>query len=209
MQFQKTVRTEFKPTQNLQGISKHQIDDHFDVKYAGYVNCFNSIEGKRNETKQIAGNPNFSEWRSLKLEQERCQNAIAYHEAYFQCLGGNGQPTGTIQNWINEDYGSFDRFKEEFMATGSSARGWCVLNFSLNDGRLYITLSDEHMIGLVNAIPVFVMDMYEHAYYIDYNSNAKQYIQAFMTNAKFDFANKCITEFGLDNLRKKLLAATH
>lgn len=207
MHYQKQVRTEFKPTQTIQGISKQQIDDHFDIKYAGYVTCFNNLENKREQT-QTTGNPNFSDWREMMLERERCQNAITLHEAYFQCLGGNGQPTGTIQTWINEDFGGFDRFKEEFTATGSSARGWCVLNFNLNDGHLYITLSDEHMIGSWNSIPLFVLDMYEHAYYIDYNANSKQYIQAFMNVAKFDFANRCITEYGLEGLRKKLFAAS-
>ncbi|HEY9765785.1 MAG TPA: Fe-Mn family superoxide dismutase, partial [Chroococcales cyanobacterium] len=188
---QKNVRTEIKPSKPLQGISKHQIDDHFDVKYAGYVNCFNQIEEKKQDA-QPSGGPNFSEWREMMLEQERCFNAITLHEGYFQCLGGNGQPSGTIQNWLDEDFGSFDRWKERFTATGASARGWCVLAFSLSDGRLYNVLCDEHMIGLWNSVPLVILDMYEHAYYIDYNSNSKQYIQAYQNNLSFDFANRCI-----------------
>lgn len=201
----KQVRTEFKPTQSLQGISKHQIDDHFDVKYAGYVTCFNTIEERRENT-QAAGGPNFNDWRSLALEQERCHNAIMLHEGYFQCLGGNGQATGTIAKWIEEEWGSFDRWKEAFAATGSSARGWCVLNFNLLDGRLYNTLADEHSIGLWNSIPLVIMDMYEHAYYIDYNANSKQYVQAFMTNLSFDYANRLIETYNLTGIRQKVMA---
>lgn len=201
----KQVRTECKPTQSLQGISKHQIDDHFDVKYAGYVTCFNTIEERRANT-QATGGPNFSDWRSLALEQERCQNAIMLHEGYFQCLGGNGQATGTIAKWIEEEWGSFDRWKEAFTATGSSARGWCVLNFNLLDGRLTNTLADEHSIGLWNSIPLVIMDMYEHAYYIDYNANSKQYVQAFMTNLSFDYANRMIETYNLAGIRQKVMA---
>ena len=126
-------------------------------------------------------------------------NGMKLHEVYFGHLGGNGEPMGELVKMIERDFGDLEKWKEEMVATGLSARGWAILAFDFKDNRLHVYGSDAQNVGAVwGAIPIIGMDVYEHAYFMDYGVNRKDYVNAFFKNLDWGFANKIVKEFGLD-----------
>lgn len=171
------------------GLSEKALAIHHDKLYVGYVN-------KRNELDELfptidltkATNATYSAWRAAKLEETFAQNGIVLHESYFSTLAGQGgDPTGPLADKIIADFGSIQRWKEEFMACGFSARGWVVLAYDFRDGKLHNYLCDAHNHGGIwGAMPLLVLDVYEHAYFIDYGSDRKSYLEAYMSQINWD-----------------------
>lgn len=165
------------------GLSEKAMTIHHDKLYVGYVN-------KRNELEQLfpsvdlsqATNATYSVWREAKLEETFAANGVVLHEHYFASIAGaGGVPTGALADKITTDFGSIERWQQEFMASGFSSRGWVVLAWDLNTGKLHNYLCDGHHLGGVwGAIPLLVLDVYEHAYFIDFGSDRKSYLEYFM-----------------------------
>ena len=111
-------------------------------------------------------------------------NAIILHEAYFDILGENGkEPSGRIADAIVKYYGSFENWMKHFTSLGLAARGWVVLAYDFNEGRLRNYIADAHnLYGIWGAAPIIVLDVYEHAYFIDFGSDRPAYIKAFWDN---------------------------
>jgi len=175
----------------LLGISEKTISIHHDKLYDGYVKKWQEIQGKLRNADKLAANATFSDLRELKLEEGFAANAVLLHEAYFDILGGNGEPKGEIVNIIVRDFGSFGAWQEEFKALGLCSRGWVILAYDFNDGKLHNYLADIHnQGGIWGTAPVLVLDVYEHAYFIDYGSDRKSYIEAFFKNLNWDAINK-------------------
>ncbi len=135
-------------------------------------------------------NATFSDLRELKLEEGFAADAVLLHEAYFDVLGGNGNPKGEILKRISEDFGSFENWQEGFKALGLCSRGWVILAFDFNDGKLRNYIADVHNQGGIWGIsPILVLDVYEHAYFIDYGSDRKSYIEVFFQNLNWQAIN--------------------
>jgi len=195
---------ELKPTKELAGISKKQIEQHHDVLYRGYVNKLNEIESKLPADLPAEANATYSLIRELKREEVFATQAIRLHEGYFQNLGGDGAPKGVILDLIKEDLGSYEKWEEEFRALGIAARGWVVLAFDWADKKLRNYLSDIHSDGVWSASPLLILDVYEHAYFIDYGTGRKAYIEAFMKNVNWDVVNQRVKDLNvLEHRRKK------
>lgn len=175
------------------GLSEKALSIHHDKLYVGYVN-------KRNELDQLfpsidlnqATNATYSIWREAKLEETFVANGIVLHEQYFQSLAGpGGLPTGSVAEKIAADFGSVERWQQEFFACGLSARGWVVLAWDLNTGKLHNYLCDGHHLGGVwGAIPLLVLDVYEHAYFIDFGSDRKAYLESYMRQINWAYVQK-------------------
>lgn len=179
----------------LKGISDRQIQEHRDVLYAGYVNKLNEIETKQKAVAKT-GNGIHSDFRELKLEEAFAVNGVFLHEAYFENLDGKGSKcSGAILKLIERDFGSYDTWKEDFGAAATSARGWVVLSLNLLDGRLHNYLCDRHDLGGIWwCLPLLVLDVYEHAYMIDYGVKRADYIKAFFENISWTAVNKRIDD---------------
>lgn len=168
---------------SLNGISERQLSEHYDVLYAGYVKKVGEIREKLGNISKENVNPTYSDYRELKLEETFSLNGVKLHELYFENLGGDGEVSGGILTKIEQDFGSFENWHEDFMAAGMGARGWVVLALDPIDGQLRNFLSDFHSHGCVwGTKPILVLDVYEHAYFIDYGTNRKGYLEAFMKN---------------------------
>ncbi len=195
-----------KPTKytSLEGLSEKQISQHHDVLYAGYVKKTNEIRKALETVDKSTTNATFSQLRELKVEETFALNGVRLHEFYFDGLGGKApEPDGTIAKWIAEDFGSFAAWAEEFKAEGIASRGWVVLAMDLEEGRLHNFVCDLHnQGGIWGAVPVLVLDVYEHAYFIDYATNRKSYIEAYMKNIKWEESNDVIARFKLEQFRK-------
>jgi Fe-Mn family superoxide dismutase len=122
-------------------------------------------------------------------------DGVILHELYFENLGGpGGVPKGDILRQIEKDFGSYKAWLEDFTATGISARGWAVLVYDRRGGRLFNYLLDAHDHGVIqNTEAILVLDVYEHAYFIDYGTRKADYIRAFMQNVDWAVAEKRLT----------------
>ena len=176
----------------LNGISEKTITIHRDKLYEGYVKKWQEIQEKLKTVDRSSANATFSDLRELKLEESFAANAILLHEAYFDILGNEGAALeGKIIEHIKKDFGSFENWQEEFKALGLSARGWVILVYDFNDGKLHNYLCDVHNQGGVwGAAPILVLDVYEHAYFIDYGSDRKTYVEDFFSNLNWGKINK-------------------
>ncbi|PIN79713.1 superoxide dismutase [Candidatus Woesearchaeota archaeon CG10_big_fil_rev_8_21_14_0_10_34_8] len=175
----------------LKGISDKQIQAHRDKLYAGYVNKMNAIQIKLQECRDKGeGAP-----RDLKVEEPFAVNGTFLHEGYFENLGKGVECSGKIKELIERDFGSFDVWKKEFVSTATASRGWVVLAINLLDGRLHNYLCDRHDVGGVWwSLPMVVLDVYEHAYMIDYGVDRASYIDAFFKNLDWNAVNKRIEQ---------------
>jgi Fe-Mn family superoxide dismutase len=189
----------------LNGLSSTQLKEHHDVLYAGYVKKLNEIRAKLAAADKSEANASYSLYGELKREETFTANGIRLHEAYFDNMGGDGIPDGAIQAMINEDFGSLDAWKEDITAAGIAARGWVITAFDLTDGHVYNYLCDTHNLGCIwNCVPLIVLDVYEHAYFIDYATARKKYIEVFLQNLDFTIANEAIARNNLIRLRTRV-----
>lgn len=182
------MKHETKPLKykSLPGLSEKQLKEHHDVLYAGYVNKLNEIEEKLEKADKTSANATFSDFRELKKEEVFSTNAIYLHEGYFDNLNndtGKIKPSSELAKLIERDFDSYEKWETDFRACGMVARGWVVLAYNLDDNKLHNYTSDVHDVGGVwSSIPILVLDVYEHAYFIDYQTGRKNYLETFMKN---------------------------
>jgi Fe-Mn family superoxide dismutase len=183
----------------LKGILDRTMQNHHDKLYVGYVNKKNEIENRLEELgREIVkdgaseGNPTYSELRALKEGETYALNGVYLHEWYFDMLGGDGKRESApeLVDALTESYGSVEGFIKYFSECAMSARGWSVLAWDTREQRLWIYNCDAHNQGGVwGALPVIVLDVYEHAYFMDHGADRKAYLQAFWTNFNWSAAN--------------------
>ncbi|WKZ33379.1 MAG: superoxide dismutase [Thermodesulfobacteriota bacterium] len=188
-----------------EGLSEAQISNHRDILYVGYINKLNEIEDKQKKADLGTANQVFSDWRALKIEETFAYNAVVLHELYFENLmGKGGKPSGKLSDLIAREWGSFEKWTEEFKACGMSCRGWVVTALSLYDGKLHNYCLDAHNEKVpMNVVPVLVMDVYEHAYFMDYGAKRAPYIDAFMKNINWNVCQKRLDRVDLDQVQKE------
>jgi len=186
-----------KITEDRAGLSLKMIQEHFKL-YEGYVKKTNEIQSKINAADKSEANGVYSPIGELKRQETFAVNGMKLHEVYFGHLSGDGVPKGELVGMIEKDFGSMDAWKLDMVATAISARGWAILAFDFRDNSLHNYGADAHNVGAVwGAIPIIVLDVYEHAYFMDYGVNRKDYLDAFFKNLDWDFANAIIAEHKL------------
>lgn len=191
------------PYTQLEGLSERQLKEHHDVLYGGYVKKWNEIQEKLKSTDRSAANATYSEFGELKREETFALNGIKLHEGYFDNMkAGGNEPSGIIKEWIEKDFGSYGEWQNDFKALGLAARGWAILAFDLDEGRLYNYLCDSHNQGGVwNSAGLMIMDVYEHAYFLDFATGRKAYIEVFFKNINWEFVNTLVEKYKLQQFR--------
>lgn len=177
---------------DLIGISKKTLEIHHGKLYAGYVNKRNAIEEKLKMADKAQANAAYSEFGELKRQETFAADAMILHERYFKNLGGNGDVSsgGKLIEQIAKDFGSYGNWEAEFKAAGLASRGWVVLAYDFNDSCLRNYSCDTHNIGGIwGSAPLVVLDVYEHAYFIDYGSDRKKYIDDYFKNLNWEEAD--------------------
>ncbi|MBI2670812.1 superoxide dismutase, partial [Candidatus Woesearchaeota archaeon] len=114
-------------------------------------------------------------------------------EIYWDMLGGDGKVSDKLHivKQLVKDFGSFEKWKEDFIACGKIALGWAVLAFDPSDGKLHNYTGDSHNQGGVwGCIPLITLDVFEHAYYFDNGPDRAKYINAYIDNIKWDNIEK-------------------
>lgn len=170
------------------GISAKTLAIHHDKLYAGYVKKSDEIGEKLvalRTSGQYEGNATYSELRALKDAETFAVNGVYLHEWYFDVLGGDGvvDKAPELSKALAEKWGSVEEGLKYFSACAMAARGWSVLAWDTKAGALKHYNGDAHNQGGVwGCLPVIVLDVYEHAYFIDFGSDRKAYIEAFWKN---------------------------
>lgn len=179
---------------DLDGISKKTIEIHHDKLYVGYVNKSNEIAEKLSaisKQDKIEGNATYSELRALKDAETFANNGVYLHEDYFDSLGGDGKldVDSALSKALVEKWGSVEQFIKYFSACAMCSRGWTILAWDTRQKKLRIFNGDVHNQGGVwGALPILALDVYEHAYFIDFGSDRKSYIESYFKNLNWKFA---------------------
>lgn len=199
-----TIPYESKKFENLvdlSEISEKTTVIHRDKLYAGYVAKMNEVRERLSEfakgQNEMTGNQSFSDLRSLRTAETFTTNGVYLHEHYFNVLGGDGSvPDNELVKAIIEKWGSFDSFKKYVTESAMAVRGWVVLCWDARKGRLKVYGGDSHDVGAVwGCLLIFALDVYEHAYMMDFGADRKAYIEAFWKNMDWNKANKLFVKW--------------
>ena len=165
----------------LNGLSQRLIESHYENNYGGALRRLNAITEKL-ESLDFAATPGYV-LSGLKRDELIALNSTLLHELYFASLGGEGRDPKPFADVLARDFGSLDRWKSEFVAMGNAlagGSGWVLLVYVPRDRRLINQYAADHSQTLAGGIPILALDMYEHAYHIDFGANAVAYVDAFM-----------------------------
>ena len=172
----------FKPPR-LNGLSERLLASPYENNYGGAVRRLNAIEARLAQLDWSTAL--VFEINGLKREELIAANSMILHEVYFDGLGGTGEPAGEIAAALERDFGSVARWQAEFTAMGKAlagGSGWVLLTWSERHGRLVNEWAADHTHCLAGGRPVLALDMYEHAYHLDFGAKAAAYVEAFMQN---------------------------
>ena len=195
--FEEIAAIELKPSlYELDGISRETIEAHYKL-YQGYVAKRNEILEKLGEIDLSAANQVYSEVRALKVDLSFAIGGIKNHEVYFEHLGGDGgAATGAIAGLIEAGFGSFDAWKADLKATGMAGRGWAWAAYDWDEGRLVNYIGDaQNTFPIWNATPLVALDVYEHAYFLDYQTDRASYIDAFFDNLDWSTIDDWVSKY--------------
>lgn len=167
----------------LKGLSEKLIVSHYENNYGGAVKRLNAVSTQLAEL-AYASAPVFVV-NGLKREELIAANSMILHELYFDNLGGEEQPDNMVKSALALSFGTFEKWMGEFIAMGKAlggGSGWVLLTWSARDRRLINQWAADHTHALAGGTPILALDMYEHAYHMDYGAKAAAYVDAFMQN---------------------------
>jgi superoxide dismutase, Fe-Mn family len=185
----KVVPLAFNPAK-LPGLSEKLLTSHHQNNYGGAVKNLNAVELELDKINKDT--PGF-QVSALRERELTYANSVYLHEAYFENLGGNGKASGEFSKALDKQFGSAARWEELVRATAMSlggGSGWVVIALSARTNDLRIVGSGGHSQALAAGTPIFVLDMYEHSYAIDYGSAHAKYIDAFFANLNWAALDK-------------------
>ncbi|QHQ62167.1 superoxide dismutase [Anaerocolumna sedimenticola] len=178
------VKLNFEYSDDVTVINREQFEAHMRL-YEGYVNKINEIDGLLADDPDLEGaNSTYSEFRGIKRGETYALNGVILHEFYFENIGSNNnEPDEVVMNFLSRFFGSYELWQEHFVATAKASRGWVILCYDPRSDSLRNLSLDLHDYGnAAMSIPLLVLDMYEHAYFLQYADNKAEYIDNFMKN---------------------------
>ncbi len=170
----------------VKGLSNNQINQHLGL-YAGYVKKWNQIEDALQTVNRKNVSGIYSPFRALKVAQTYAMNGTILHELYFGNLGDPGsEPGKETKKLLEANFGSIKNYLDDLKECGIAARGWVLTAYSLFDGTVRNYVLDSHNDHVpVMVIPLIVLDVYEHAYMIEFGTQRKKYLNVFVDNIKW------------------------
>jgi Fe-Mn family superoxide dismutase len=180
----------------MDGISRASVEAHYKL-YQGYVAKRNEILTKLAEVDLSTANQVYSDVRALKIDLSFAIGGVKNHEIYFEHLGGGGgDPTGPIASLIERDFGSVAAWRADLKATGMGGRGWAWTAYDWDEQRLFNYIGDaQNTFPVWNATPLVALDVYEHAYFLDYQTDRPSYIDAFFANLDWDVIASWVSKY--------------
>jgi Fe-Mn family superoxide dismutase len=169
--------------ERLEGMSEEMLTNHQNL-YEGYVKKVNEIQEELKFIDKNRANHNYSEQRSLLVDLSHNLNAVILHELYFSNLiEETSMPDHEFKTVIERDFCTWTNYLEDLRAVSLCARGWAITGYNYRDGKIHNYVVDGHNINVpVFVRPLLVVDVWEHAYTLDYGINKADYISAFIEN---------------------------
>lgn len=163
----------------LKGFSDNQLTSHFGL-YEGYIAKINELESRIKSFD--TNNPDTINYRSWHLEQTSMLNGAVLHELYFGNLGSNNkEPKGNLKKLIDRDFGNLQNFLGHLKTVGKIVHGWSLAALNYRTGKINVYGLERHNMNVPTMVyPLLVLDVYEHAYMIDYGTDKKKYLDAFV-----------------------------
>jgi len=163
-------------------VSEKQFDTHIGL-YKNAVDAANRVESTDSTPLQPGANAIDSSYRALKKAEVYAMNSVVLHEAYFRNMSNDGGTPGkSTLRLLQEVFGTFEGWQADFTACALSSRGWCVTMYNKRLHRTVNNLLDAHDDGIMAlAFPLIVLDMYEHAYFIDDGADKAAYVKRFLS----------------------------
>ncbi len=183
----------------VRGMSERLIISHYENNYGGAVKRLNLIEEKLAEL-DPASAPGFL-INGLKREELVAMNSMILHELFFDGLGEQSGPGAVVREALARDFGSYERWRSEFVAMGKAlagGSGWVLLSWSPRDRKLVNQWAADHCHTLAGGTPILALDMYEHSYHIDYGAKAATYVDAFMDAVRWKSVDQRFLECSSD-----------
>lgn len=182
MSFLKSIKPLGAKPESYPGFSERLVASHYENNYAGAVRRLDAIAARISalDPATAAG----FEWNALKREELAAYNSMLLHEIHFEALGPAVPPPADLAAAIDRDFGSYESWRAKFAACGralAGGSGWVVLVREMRGGRLAIQWGADHTMGFAGAVPLLALDMYEHAYHLDYGANAAAYVEAWLS----------------------------
>lgn len=173
-------------------LSAQQIAPHHTAHYGGALKAFVSIDAKFEESFQKGTTVDPAAFETMQRQKSSRGNSVILHEMYFDGLALKApDPVVDVRKAIEKRFGSLEKWTVDFIASAKAAAGWAMLVHHPVNGRLYNVVSDEHAMGpLWLAMPLVVIDVYEHAFYIDYQNKKAEYVEKFMQHVDWTEANR-------------------
>ena len=179
----------------IPGFSERILTSHHDNNYVGAVNRIGAIQTQLGQL-DMATAPGF-QINGLKREELLAMNSMMLHELYFASLGAAGsRPGSRLARQIETDFGSHDHWRAEFVGMGKAlggGSGWVLLTWSPRAGRLLNQWAFDHTMTLADGHALIALDMYEHAYHIDFGARAGDYVTAYMGALNWTNADRVFT----------------
>jgi len=175
----------------VRGMSERLIVSHYENNYGGAVKRLNLIAEKLAEL-DPASAPGFL-INGLKREELIAWNSMVLHELFFDGLGEQSGPGPALVEALARDFGSYERWRAEFIAMGKAlagGSGWVLLSWSPRDRKLVNQWASDHCHTLAGGVPILALDMYEHSYHIDFGAKAATYVDTFMDAIRWNNANR-------------------
>ena len=172
----------------VNGISERLIRSHWENNYGGSVKALGVVKKHLAEALANKDTPPFI-YNEIKREHLLRTGSVVFHEYYFDNLGGSGMAGAPERKAIADSFTSFDTWETEFRRIGAGlggGSGWVVLGFNMHTRQLENYWLADHAHGPAATMPILVMDMYEHAYQMDYGAAAAKYIDAFFKNIQWE-----------------------
>ena len=179
----------------IKGMSERLIVSHYENNYGGALKRLNLIQEKLAELdySKAAG---FL-INGLKREELIAMNSMILHELFFDGLGDPSEPGAVLKEALARDFGSYERWRAEFVAMGKAmggGSGWVLLSWSARDRRLVNQWASDHCHTLAGGNPILALDMYEHSYHIDFGAKAATYVDTFMEAIRWDSAERLLSK---------------
>jgi Fe-Mn family superoxide dismutase len=179
----------------LKGISEKLIRSHHENNYSGAVRALNAVEQRLAAMLADKDLPPYV-YGDLKREELIRTGSLVLHEIYFANLGGDGKAAGDVLEAIKKAFGTYEQWEAEFKRIGNAlggGSGWVILALNFHTGELHNYWAWDHMHNAPFSRPLLALDMYEHAYHMDYGAAAAKYVDAFMQNVNWEEVNRRCT----------------
>jgi Fe-Mn family superoxide dismutase len=173
-------------------LSKEQLAPHHTAHYGGALRALRSDEAQLEQMLkggQPIGGAAFS---FLQKDKVNRANSVVLHELYFDNMAARRpEPREDVRAALAARFGSLARWAEDFRATCMAANGWGILARDAVNGKLYNVASDLHEVGVLwFGEPLLVCDVYEHAYYVDYQNRKADYVGKFLEHVDWEEVNR-------------------